>query len=785
MKLIRLFSLFITLTILCTLSPVSASESSGTYATRGQTAALLIAAADAYNPNVSRAVILKGYADGSIREDQPVTRAEAFVMVSRAFGALPAPNAHNTRTFLPKETFSDVPNWARSEIENLTSAGILAGTGNGKLSPDRYVTCEQLQLIIRRIWALYGSNLKDDFYESVNKDTLANMEILPGNPQGGNFLNIDAENNKRVSDIIQDIVDTPQSEGSREKKISNLYRSVVEALSRDETDLSPIQKYLDALDNAQNVDDLLTLRRTIYEETGRPLLFTFTMAIDDKNSSEYIMTFTGMSYSMSKELYAADSGKQKDAYLNYLTGLYELSGMDSASAQAWAEMYYSMEKTIAAASLSTADLADIDMTYHLYTISQLDEIFPHFHLIENARQDGFATDASILVRDKGLMQAYAKLCTPEHLTELKALMKMNIMSGFAATLSNQVSKLSEQFQRDFMGVEGSKTKEETASMMTQNLLSDYIGQLYVEKYFSAEAKEDVEDMVRSFIEIYKSRIQNLDWMSDDTKQMALKKLDTLNVKIGYPDEWNDFADGLEIKSPEEGGTYFSNMCDYWKKSRLENVALQGKTVDRSVWQLTVYTVNAYYDPQLNEIVFPAGILQAPFYDIAASREENLGGIGTVIAHEITHSFDNNGSKYDEKGNAANWWADEDLAEFQKRCDKVVAFYDGWEAAPGIRINGDLTLGENIADLGGMSCALEAAKSLPNPDYRKLFENNARCWATTASRDYLVYASQVDMHSPTNLRCNRIYVNFEEFYQAYGIGPGDGMYVAPQDRISVW
>ncbi len=421
----------------------------------------------------------------------------------------------------------------------------------------------------------------------------------------------------------------------------------------------------------------------------------------------------------------------------------------------------------------------------IFSLSDLQKIFPGIDLSKVLASSGLKEEDKILVTDTGLLNTFAQYVSNEYLGELKTAMRIYILTMFGGTLSTDFVSAQNSFSQAFYGISGEKSIEEIAVSYVQNAMSDYIGEIYIQKYFSEDAKKDVEEMVAQIIKTFKTRINNLSWMSESTKKMALRKLDTMTVKIGYPDKWDTTMDKIEIKSVKNGGSFFSNLIAITNAQNRKLISLQGTPVDKSDFGMTVYTVNAMYNPTANDITFPSGILQAPFYDINASREENLGGIGMVIAHEITHSFDNNGAKFDENGNAANWWTKNDYEVFQSLCQNVINHFDGAEIVPGIFSNGTLTLSENIADLGGLSCALEAAKSLPNPNYKKLFENFAKTWYNTSTREYALYLSQLDVHSANKLRVNLIVQNFDEFYKAYDIKEGDGMYIAPENRVKIW
>ena len=319
----------------------------------------------------------------------------------------------------------------------------------------------------------------------------------------------------------------------------------------------------------------------------------------------------------------------------------------------------------------------------------------------------------------------------------------------------------------------------------QSLLVDYLGRAYVDAHFSAEANADVEDMIRDFIAIYKQRLETIDWMSEATREKAICKLDAMGIKVGYPDSWESCLDRAEIKSPAEGGSFFSNVIAIQMAMKQDVLAHQNDAPDKSEWIMTPFTVNACYNPSANDITFPAAILQSPLYDVNASREENLGGIGYIIAHEITHAFDNNGAKFDENGSAADWWTAEDYAAFRQKCQAVAEWYDGQEAYPGIACSGELTISENVADLGAAKCIVAAAKKLDHPDLDKLFRAVANTWASTTSRQMREYLAVTDVHAPDKLRCNRVLQTLPEFYTTYDIQPGDGMWTAPETRVSVW
>lgn len=769
-----LLALVLAVSLAC---PAWAADSSPLL-TRGQVVEILLKAADDYSAGLKKEDIIKGDGSGSLNEDRLVTRAEAMVMLSRAFGPLPEPKGDARRTGYTGAAFSDVPQWASQQVGGLTAAGILTGDGQGRLNPNTPVSRQQLDLMIRRVWALKAGNLKDDYYAAVNKEWLENSQIPAGEAANGAMYEMTAKINNQVMEIIRQAAQNKEAKGN-EQKIGALYRGVLAVKQGQVEDLSPLRLYLEQIENAKTIEELMQARNQFSRQLGLPCLGGFSLAIDFKDSSKYILQFSTLSSDLPKEYFTADN-PMLDSYRQAAAELLKLAGLEEDQAQAGARRLVEAQQPLAQAAMSPEDSGNVDNIYNLYTLNQLQQLMPGVDLEEMLAADGLKQEEKILVLDPGLLKAAAVYFDNQHLDLLKDWMRLSLIQGYGPTLSGQVDQVNTRFQQAFYGVDGSKSPEEQAALVVQQLLGNQLGQIYVQRHFSPQAKADVTAMVQEFIRVYENRIRNLDWMSQATKDKAIRKLKTMDIKIGYPDSWDSYLDQVEITD-----SYYESALAMTLADRAWRNGHQGQPVDKSLWQLTAYTVNAYYNATANEIVFPAGILQAPFYDVNAPKEQNLGGIGLVIAHEITHSFDNNGAKFDEQGNAADWWQPEDYRQFQQLCAKVSASYDGMEAAPGFANNGARTLSENIADLGGMACVLEAAKGLEDPDYNALFSSMARCWTLTSGRDFLQMLSAMDVHSFNKVRVNGTVRNFEEFYQTYGIGPDDGMYTAPQDRIRIW
>lgn len=785
MNIKRLIAAGLSAATLLTTLPTALATDESIPATRGNVCAALVAAADDYNPGVTAADVMHGDPDGDLRENDPVTRAEALVMLQRAFGGLPTPQGDNARKGYPASNFTDVPAWSEEELADVFASGIVAGTSATTFSPNENVTMEQLDLFIHRTYALLGSNLKDDFYATVNKSWLDSSTIPNGQPATGT-LRAKMYDTEPINALIEQTVASPV--GEEAERIATLYANILDWDARNAAGIEPIRPYLEAAEAAQSVDELMAVHKQVSEDLAFDLLMSFTLSVDAKDSTQYTVAFSPLSPDLSKDIYAADSGSQKEAYLTYIRTLFELGDADAESAAADAQRVWNLEKELSSHALDTQDASDVEKIYNIYTMDELKALFPTLDLDELYAQSGLArSDDQIIVTDVGLLEASPKYFTAEHLDDLKAYLRLSLLAAFGGCLSRDFQDASNAYQEALLGISGTLSDEDSATKALQSYLSDELGHLYVQAYFSEEAKADAKDMIYDFIDIYKDRIRSLDWMSETTKEKAIEKLDSINVKVGYPDDgkWNDFYKGVTLKTAAEGGSYLDNIVTLLQAQKKQKVQRQSEPVNKDLWATAVYTVNAFYNPARNEIVIPAGILQAPLYDVNASREANLGGIGYIISHEITHAFDNNGAKYDKDGNATDWWTAEDYATFQQLCSEVIAFYDGVEAAPGIACNGTLTLSENISDLGAAQCILEAAQREPDPDLEALFRAMANIWCSTMPRDFAVYYSTADVHAPDKLRANRVLQTLDEFYTTFHITEGDGMWVAPEDRISIW
>lgn len=789
--------------------------------TIGRLADYLIKAADDYNPNADRASVLEGFS-----ETEQATRLQMFVLASRAFGHLPAPTGNGKNTAPPAVDLTDAPEWSWSALRNLSDGGVLAASdlglselpapsdaagqdtpstdGDGMTASDSDmaddmnsdskstssdepsgnekmnapVTQKDAEIVAQRFFQAYGSHLKDNFYAAVNKGEMDALE-LPGNGStAGGSSTVTADTDRQLHDLILEIMNSGENyaHGSPEQKIRDFYKSVLALEERDAAGIKPLQKYLDAADAAQSFPELNAAIVLAVQELGNMGngLFPMVAVTDTQDSTRKVVQLMLLTPMFSPEDYADPDNIMIKEYRTSMVKQLMAAGESQTEAERLVDGLLNMEHTLAKNASSAEELGNLQSQTNRYTPASLDKLMPQAKPSELLTAIGLKADARMQVFDDKQFAAYAAWFTEENLELFKALQKIALISGFSRYLSQDMAET-------FGSQTG--TPEETANEAVQSFLSEELGQLYVNRYFPAESKAEIEHMVQLMIRAFKTRISRLDWMEGPTKQEAIKKLDNITVMIGYPDKW-DF-NNADIRRVTDGGSYFTNVAaseaDKWKKM----VNGLDEPVNPRRFPMAAFTVNAAASRNTNTLIFPAGILQAPLYDKNASFEANLGTIGSTIAHEITHMFDDGGAQYDATGTVRNWWADSDYTHFQELCKKAEAFYDGYEAAPGIPVDGKETLSENISDIGGIACGLEILSTMENPDYDAFFRSYARYWLKVANYKTLAELAQSDQHAPNILRVNRVLSNFQEFFDTYAIGPDDGMYVSHENRIVIW
>lgn len=756
---------------------MAAATGDDEYATRGEVCEMLLAAADDYNPGVRKTDILKGYEDGALHEERNVTRAEALVMLGRAFGVIPKITGNNKYLAIPREDFTDLPGWAEAELAQVLASGIVAGKTEGSFAPDDYVTVGEMRLFIRRMYRVFGTNLKDDFFAAVGKEDLDHAVLPEGRSiMGGLYTD---EVNIQLIELMKEISASNPDKDSKAGKIKTLYDNYLNMDARNKLGYDAIKADMDRIDAAETVADFV-------DAEDINTFLTFAVGVDTKDTSKYVNYFDTAAIS-SKDMYEGSAEAQKKAYLKYTTTLFTLAGYTESDAAKAADSVFAFEAEIAKASLSITDQYDAEKTYNEYSLDEIDAVFKGVDIEKVFEQTGLKNRDRFIVSDVGAMNRVAELLTDDNMDTLKTVIKGNILQSCAAYLSDDFLAAYRTYNAELSGTEGSLSDEEYAMRFVNDALFSYVGEIYGDKYATDKLISDVNRMIDELLEAYRDRITNLEWMTDATKEMALRKLDAIGRKIAVPDVWPEGAlDSMELRSYADGGSLVENLETIAEASYIDNYALEGTTVDHSEWITAPQEVNAFYNPLYNDINFPLAILRIPImYREDRSYEANLGGIGFVIGHEMSHAFDSSGSQYDEYGNVNNWWTDEDAAAFAALCQDVVAYYDGQEAAPGIATDGALTLPENIADLGAMAVVLEIASKTDGFDYEAMFEAYTQVWTVTMTREDALKRSMTDMHSPANVRINRVLQAFDKFYEVYDITEDDGMWVAPENRVSIW
>lgn len=636
-----------------------------------------------------------------------------------------------------------------------------------------------------------GARLQDDFYDAINNDWLNSVKIGNGKSTTSTFDDVQKKVDSQVKSIITDLSanKAQYAENSDEKKIINLYNNELNIEARNKDGVKPVKSNLDKIKAVQTIDDLTKLwsDKRILNST---MQFNVEKDIKDVKTNILYINSTGLSLGDSDEYTSPteSTAKTKKATENYYNRILVSSGYTQEEAKTKVDNMFKFEEMVAKYIMGKKEKATtknlIDAEYNVYTLDQLNALAPNLNLPAIMNYLGIDKADKIILEDPNWLEAFGYMYTQKNLPLIKNYIEIVNLIYASEYLSQDFKNANKEYAVSLLGIKGDTSKEDDAVDAVNSLMGMAVGKIYAQKYVSQKTKEDVENITKEVIEVYKKRINNLDWMSESTKKNAVDKLDNMNIKIGYPQSWVDYSK-VEIKSYEEGGSLFDNAMALRIFSRERNFGKLNKPVDKGKIGFSPQTVNAFYSATDNAIIIPGGILQGHFYDANAAKETNLGGVGAIIGHEISHAFDNTGARYDSDGNLNNWWSDEDYIEFTKRTQKVRDFYSQIEAAPGEKLDGTLTAGENIADIGGVSCLLDILNGMDKPNYKEFFESYAVTWRQITTKEYAEYALKIDVHSPNKVRVNAVLPQFQKFYDTYGITQKDGMYVKPEDRIGIW
>jgi len=631
----------------------------------------------------------------------------------------------------------------------------------------------------------------DDFFQYVNGTWLKNTEIPADKSNYGSFNILGDRSEAQVKAIIQDMAAADSTAGSDEQKIGDLYAAFMDTETIEKNGLAPIKADLAAIRAVADHSAAATMM-------GNPALSLRAPAggwvdVDVKETDKYIFYVTQSGLGMSNKTYYLDEGETFDgyraAYAAFLTSMLEAAGEENAAERAAAVMAF--EANIAAAHWDPAKRRERDLTYNKMDIDALVAYAPGFDWVAMLDASGLGAEKTVIVRENDALQASAKIFGDTDMAVIRDYMLVHYISGNAAYLPKEIDDARFNFySKTLRGTEAQRDRWKRGVGQVSGVLGEAIGKVYVKRHFPPAAKQQMDDLVENLRSAFKEGIENSDWMGEDTKVEAKDKLQKFYPKIGYPKTWTDYS-SLEVNKDDLIGSIKAANVWQWN----DMISDLGGPIDKEEWGMTPQTVNAYYRPSLNEIVFPAAILQAPFFDPNADAAVNYGGIGAVIGHEMGHGFDDQGSKSDGDGKQRNWWSTEDEAAFKARSQALVAQYNEFSPLEGQNVNGQMTLGENIGDLTGITMAYAAYKnSLGGQEApvidgltgdQRFFLSYAQIWQRKFRDDALIARLKTDPHSPGEYRANGIVRNFDQWYTAFDVQPGDALYLAPEDRVKIW
>ena len=637
---------------------------------------------------------------------------------------------------------------------------------------------------------------KDDFYNYVNGNWMKTNTIPDDESRWGGFGVLRKTTRKDVLEIIKTAqIKDNYKEGSDQKKALLIFETKLDTISRNKAGIKPIKHLLDAIEGIKNINDLQTVYATV---TGVSAPFAGIGANPDLNDSSVntAWVFPG-GLGLQRDYYLDQDEKTKDIrkdYLKHVSKMFQFIGYNLTDADNAAILILDLETKLAEPRLDKVQSRDIRNFNNPMSIDELESLTPSMNWSKLVLDLGIKKSLDqVLVMQPKYMEELNNVLETTSINDLKTLMKWSTIDNSANYLTTEIEKTNWEFySKRLYGSKVQRPAEERALGTVNSSVGEAIGQLYVDAKFPAEAKLKAEKMIANVIEAFQIRIQNLDWMSEITKTKAIEKLDKFTVKIAYPDKWKDYSD-LEVN---KGNSFAENMFAVSKWNFNQNISEIGEPVDKSEWGMSPQTVNAYFNPLNNEIVFPAAILQPPFYNYTADEAVNYGGIGAVIGHEISHAFDDSGARFDGDGNVNNWWTESDLEEFEKRGNALADQYSSLEVLDGVFINGKFTLGENIGDLGGVLGAYDGLQihikenGRPEPidgfsAEERFFMSWATVWRTLIREDALRSQITTDPHSPGYNRATQPLKNVDAFYEVFGVKEGDNMYIAPENRVRIW
>ena len=641
---------------------------------------------------------------------------------------------------------------------------------------------------------------QDDFYEYACGGWMKSNPLPAAYSRYGSFDRLQEDNDKRINSILDEMLKGSYQKGSVEQKLSDFYKLAMDQKRRNKEGVSPVMPIIKKMEAAQTKEQLFEIQKELMQYGDQQFMY-MGFGADDKNATENILNIYQGGLTLGQKEYYLDNdeatAKIRAAYKNHIVTMFQLFGFKKGVAQQKMEQVLKIETALAKVSKNRTELRDVEANYNKMTLKEFEQKYPHVQLSQLAQAEGVDLKyiQDMIVGQPDFVAGADKVIAEMTADEYRAYMEWGEITSAASYLSDKV--VAANF--DFFGKTMRGRKEnfplwKRATGQVESQMGEALGRIYCERYFPASSKERMERLVKNLQLSLAERIMAQDWMETDTKLNALSKLSTFYVKIGYPDKWKDLS-ALNI---DPSKSFYENVMEcnkFQTKRHIEEKA--GKPVNRDEWHMTPQTVNAYYNPTTNEICFPAGILQPPFFDMNADDATNYGAIGVVIGHEMTHGFDDQGSQYDKNGNLQAWWKESDVNAFKLATEQMAVYFDSLWVIPGeLRSNGHQCLGENIADHGGINVAYDALQMaqkrhgrLPDENgftpEQRFFLSFANVWAGVSSEEILRYLTINDVHSANHLRVNGGVAQCDYWYKAFNIKPDAKLYVDPKNRVKIW
>lgn len=636
----------------------------------------------------------------------------------------------------------------------------------------------------------------DDFYHYAAGGWLKSHPLDAEHVQNGAFTDLYEQSQKRIQDIILDFASKPQKQGTLGQKIGSLYNLLMDSVRLNREGWRPIKPTLDKIAAIKNRKEYQLVCAQLDRNGESTMMFGIGAGADQKDSEWNLVAVGQGGLGLGeRDYYLSDDAQNKrvlEAYKQYLKKLFTLTGADEATAEKKTQAVIAIETEIAKASYDKVKQRDIDANYHKMTYTQLISDFPGIDWGNVFLASGFPAFDYVDVGQPEPIHAVEKILAETPLDDLKTYAEAKVISGATSELSDDFRKASFELRKAMVGSKQDQPRWKRAVAVVSDRLGEAIGKMYVERYFPESSKKRMLELVHNLQTALAQRIDEATWMGDATKAQAKDKLSNFIVKIGYPDKWKNY-DGLQVN---DSLSLYENLCNISRWATDDYIAKRvNKKVDKTLWQMTPQTINAYYDPSTNEICFPAAILQPPFFDPAADDAVNYGAIGGVIGHEMSHGFDDQGSQFDKYGNQRNWWTAQDKKNFDARTKVLADWFSSFEVLPGMKVNGKQTLGENIGDNGGLNISFRALQNSMKehplavkdgftPEQR-FFLAWGRVWASNMTDEVVKYLLTVDVHSPNYARVNAALPMIDAWYKAFNVKKGDKMFVPKNKRAHVW